>query len=109
MATALTPVVLSTTALTAMGTPSAGDPTGNTLSNSGGKSALYVKNGATAGTLGVSISRTVNGQPVTAHSFTVAANFEGFYPLGNTADYGSTVTVTPSIAGITLKLIELPN
>lgn len=107
MATALTPLRLSTTVLTSLGSPSAGDTAGNTLVNSGGKSVLYVKNGSTSRTLGVTITRTVNGQTVTPHAFTVGANFEGFYQLGATGDYGSTITVTPSHAEVTLKLIEL--
>ena len=49
----------------------------------------------------------MNGQAVTSHSLTVGANFKGFYQLGSTADYGSTVTVTPNNAEVTLKLFQL--
>lgn len=107
MATALTPTSLSTTALTALGSPAAGDVTGNTLPNSGGKSFLYIKNGSSSRTLTVAFTRTVNGQSVTSHVLTVSANFEGFYQLGSTADYGSTVTVTPNNAEVTLKLFQM--
>ncbi len=111
MATALTPVSLSPTSLTAIGTPGAGDPTGNTIANSGGKTLLYIENGGTsARTVGVTISRTVQGQPVTALSFNIAASAGAkyLYPLGPAGDFGQTVTVTPSHAEVLVKAFNLP-
>jgi hypothetical protein len=109
MATALTPVSLSPTSLTAIGTPTAGDTTGNTIPNSGGKTVIYIENtGATPRTLGVSISRTVQGQAVSAFSFAVAANAKYLYVLGPAGDFGQTVTVTPSHADVAFKVANLP-
>lgn len=111
MATALTPVSLSPTTLTAIGTAPAGDPTGNTIPNSGGKTVLYVENsGSTARTFGVTISRTVQGQSVAAFSFNIAAGpgTKYLYPLGPAADFGQTVTVTPSHAEVLVKAFNLP-
>lgn len=111
MATALTPTSLSPTALTAIGTPAAGDPTGNTIPNSGGKTLLYIENsGSTSRTFGVNVSRTVQGQAVTAFSFTVAAGpaTKYLYVLGPAGDFGQTVTVTPSHAEVLVKAFNLP-
>lgn len=107
MATALTATSLSTTGLTALGSPAAGDITGNTCPNSGGKSFLYIENGSTSRTLTVAFARTVNGQAITSHSLTVGANFKGFYQLGATSDYGSVVSVTPNNAEVLVKLFQL--
>ena len=107
MATALTPTSLSTTGLTALGTPPAGDVAGNPCPNSGGRSFLYIENGGTARQLVVAFGRTVNGQAITSHTFTVPANFKGFYQLGSVADYGSIVSVTPNNAEVLLKLFQL--
>lgn len=106
MATALTPISVKRSALTPLGSPAAGDPTGNTFQNSG-QTLLYLANGSTERTLGVSVARKVDGQSVTARSFTVASNFTGFLAIGSVADYGSTVTVTPSHAELTVKVIHL--
>lgn len=106
MATALTPTSLSRTALTPLGSPSAGDPTGNTFSN-GGSTFLYLANGSTERTLTVSFARGVDGVVPDPRSFTVAANFEGFLKIGSPADYGSVVTVTPSHAELTIKVLQL--
>lgn len=108
MATALSTTVVGHKALTALGAPTAGDVTGNTITNSGGHTLLYIENtGATARTLGVSFGRTVDGQAVTAWSFAIAASTKYLLKLGSVADYGSTVTITPSHAEVAVKVFEL--
>jgi hypothetical protein len=110
MATALSPVGVNHKALTAIGTPAAGDVTGNTVPNSGGKTLLYVENsGSTSRTLGVAFGRTVDDRTIAAWSFTVAAGpgTDYLYQLGPVSDYGSVVTVTPSHAEVLIKAFNL--
>ena len=107
MATALNPVVIKHTELTALGTPAAGDTTGNTVPNSGSKTVLYVECGATPRTLTVNFARTVDGQPITAKVHNLAANFKGFLKLGPVRDYGQIVSVVPSHAEVLVKSFEL--
>jgi hypothetical protein len=106
VATTLSATTLSRTALTALGTPSAGDVTGNVIPN-GGSTFLYIANGSTERTLTISFERTVDGQSVTSRVLTVAASFTGFYRIGSIADYGANVTVTPSNADLTLKVFQI--
>jgi hypothetical protein len=106
MATTLNATTLSRTALTALGSPSAGDVTGNVIPN-GGSTFLYIANGSSERTLTIAFGRTVDGQPVTSRVLTVAANFVGFYKIGPVSDYGANVTVTPSNADLTLKVFQL--
>lgn len=107
MATALTPVRLSRSALTALAVPAAGNVAGNIFPN-GGATFLHVKNtGATPRTLEVKLARTVDGQAVTSRSIPVAANAEGFYLVGAPADYGQVVTVVPSHADVAITVYQL--
>lgn len=111
MATGLTPVSLSPTSLTAIGTAPAGDPTGNTIPNSGGKTVLYIEQGgSTARTVTVALARTVQGQAVASFVFNVAATTGAkyLYALGPAGDFGQTVTVTPSHAEVLVKVFNLP-
>lgn len=107
MATALTTTVVGHKAPVPLGTPPAGDTTGNTIVNSGDKTFLFIRNGSSSRTLGVSFARTVDGKPVEAWSHTIAANGEYLLKLGPVADYGSVVTVTPSHADVLIKAFEL--
>lgn len=106
MATTLSVTTISRTALTAVGTPAAGDTAGNVVPN-GGSTILYIVNGASEGTLTVSFERTVDGQDVEDRVLTVPSNFEGFYRLGSVSDYGANVTVTPSATTVTLKAFQI--
>lgn len=107
MATTLSPTSLKRDDLVALGTPPAGDPTGNVVPN-GGSTFVYVENSiATPGTLGVAFGRTVDGQVVTPRSITVPASFKGFLRIGAVADYGANVTITPSAATILVKPFQL--
>lgn len=106
MATALTPVTLSRTAVTALGTPPAGDVTGNTFPN-GGSTVLYLECGATPRTITVSFARGVDGAIPDPREFSLSASFKGFLRIGSVADYGSTVTVTPSHAEVLVKVFQL--
>lgn len=106
MATALTPTSLSRTALTALGSPTAADVTGNTFPN-GGTTFLYIKNGVTSRTLTVAFARGIDGTLPSPRSFTVGASFEGFLLIGSVSDYGSTVTVVGSHAEVTVKVFQI--
>lgn len=107
MATSLTPVRLSRTALTALAAPVAGDVAGNVFPN-GGSTFLHVKNtGATPRTLAVKFARTVDGQSVADRSIAVAASAEGFYLVGAPADYGQVVSVVPSHADVAITVYQL--
>lgn len=107
MATALTPAKIAHTALTALGTPPAGDVTGNTISNSGSKTLVYIENGSTDRTIEVQFARKIDGQSVDPIELPVVANFKGFLKLGPVADYGSVVKLVPSNAELKLKAFEL--
>lgn len=106
MATALTPVTISRTAATALGTPSAGDVAGNTFPN-GGSTVLYLECGATPRTITVSFARGVDGVVPDPREISLAANFKGFLRIGSVGDYGSVVTVTPSHAEVLIKVLQL--
>lgn len=107
MATALTPTVIKHTELTALGTPGAGDTTGNTVPNSGSKTMLWVECGSTPRTLTVNFARTVDGQSITAKVYNLTANFKGFLKMGPVGDYGAIVSVVPSHAEVLVKAFEL--
>lgn len=106
MATALTPVALSHKALTALGTPTAADVTGNTFPN-GGSTFVYLANGATERTVTVAFARGVDGTLPAPRSFTVAANFIGFLKIGAPSDFGTVATITGSNADLTVKVFQL--
>lgn len=104
-ATPLTATTLThTTAVTVAASPGAtSDPTnGNSFPN-GGESILVMNNTAGASaTASIAITKTVDGQAVTARQFTVPATTIQYVKLGPVDTYGTTVTVTTSAA--TLKL-----
>lgn len=106
MATTLTVTKLSRTAATALGTPGAGDVTGNLVPN-GGTTFLYAECSSTPRTVSVAFERTVDGQAVTARSYSLGANFKGFLGPWPVSDYGQVVSVTPSHAEVLLKAFSV--
>ncbi len=86
----------------------AADVTNGDSYPNGGSSLLVMNNTDTVSrTVSVSISTTVDGQSVTARTFTVPASTVQYVKLGPVANYGSTTVVTANNALVKLAVYAL--
>jgi hypothetical protein len=108
--TALTPTQLThTTPVTFPASPGvAGDNVNGNGAPNGGTSMLVMNNTAGAsGTVVVAYSTQVDGQAVTARTFTIPATTVQVVKLGPTNLFGNIVSVTPSASTIKLAVYAL--
>jgi hypothetical protein len=107
VATTLSVTSLRRDALVALGTPPAGDITGNLIPN-GGSTFIYVECSTTPRTVTVDFARGVDGVLPPARSFNLTANYKGFLLLGSPQDYGQVTKITPSHAEVLVKAFQVP-
>lgn len=108
MAATPVPVQTVTTAGIVRGTEVDGDTVnGHSVVNDGRTVLLARNSGASPYTVTVSFARTVQGQAVTAKTYTVAAGTEQWIKMFPTDDVGSTATFTVNNAAIKLLAFTL--